>query len=248
MSLQFFTFISGIAFVVIAIGLFIIEQKKARLEKLLPFLISISAGILLALTATEFLPHSFKHESEWTPLLLMLGVAIIIFCEKVVHFSFGKNSTCCPSDSTNKTYLSQQAAFSTIACIIVCAFFNGLEIIASFQINQKTGMMTGLGLALHVIPEGALAASICVAGQLSKTLSRLLVLSVGLALLFGAICGAVLSINEHFLTFIFPAITGILIYITFSQLIPIAIKMKRGVFGLLIGIGIILLVSSGHHH
>lgn len=228
----------------IGVGLFLIHQKDSRLKKLMPYLISISAGMLLTLCITKFLPQSLEHGSAKAAFLIIGGIWFVILIEKFIAPLVGPKTSCCaPEDSPVGACISHKTACSSIGCVIMCAFFDGLEIVAGFQIDHHAGLLTSAGMAFHAIPEGALAASLAIAGRLSKSLSQLFVILVGLSLLLGFLVGMILSSTFDF---ILPVATGVLLYISIGHLLPVALNLKGGLLGLFLGMGITLLLSMGH--
>lgn len=233
----------------VGVGLFLIHQKDSRLEKLMPYLISISAGMLLALCITEFLPQSFENGGVRAAFLIIGGIWFVILAEKFITPLVGPKTSCCtPKDSPVGACISHNTACSSIGCVIICAFFDGLEIVAGFQIDHHAGLLTSAGMAFHAIPAGALVASLAVAGHLSKKISRLFVILVGLSLLLGALAGVVLLSTFDFGGNILPVVTGVLLYISVGHLLPVALNFKGGLLGLFLGMSIIILLSMGHYH
>lgn len=242
-------FVLTIAASMIGVGLYLLSRKETFLEKSIPYLISISAGMLIGLCTTEFLPHSFEHDKSNTPLLFILGIVIVLCVEKFIAPLLNTKGSCCePGEPTVGACITHQAACSSIGCVIICSFFDGLEIVAGYNIDEHAGFLMGTGMAFHAIPEGALAASLAVAGKLSKNLSQALVIAVGLALILGAGAGLVLSNLFDFQNLILPMATGALVYISFGHLLPVALNLRGGLVGLFLGLGSILLMSLGHHH
>ena len=144
--------------------------------------------------------------------------------------------------------ISRQAACSSIGCILVCAFFDGMGIPAAFQLSKEAGLVVGSSLFLHTIPEGALAASIAFAGGLSKKESKLGIYLVALAILSGSVLSTSLSIVFSFEAFILPFVSGVLVYVAIGHLIPAVLKTKNGLYFVVLGAVFIFLVTAGHHH
>lgn len=241
--------IFGISLATVGGGFLLLEKWNFRFKKLMPYLVSISAGMLLALCLVEFLPQSFERGHSNAPLLIIGGILAIILAEKYLVPLMDSQSSCCdPKEHTVGPCISHNAACSSIGCVIICSFFDGLEIVAGFGIDRHAGFLTSVGMAFHVIPEGALVAGLAISGQLRKGLSRWLVTSVGLSVILGAIVGVTLSNTLNFSSTVLPMAAGILIYISVGHLLPVALNLKGGLLGLIIGIGTIFLLSVGHHH
>ena len=87
--------------------------------------------------------------------------------------------------------------------------------------------------------EGALVASLGLAGGLSKKATSLAVILVGFSIMLGSLLSfsAFHIMKIQFL--IFPLATGVLLYVSMTHLLPIAVKAKKGVIGVIVGVAII---------
>ena len=143
--------------------------------------------------------------------------------------------------------LGHGAACSAIGCLAVCTFFDGVALSASFAAGSSLGWLVMVGLILHLLPEGILAASVTLAAGASKRMARRAVLIVGVALLLGALMPFLLG---PLVPFALPVAAGILLFVAFAQLIPAAATTSAGAWLVLVGGGsfwlIERLVSHGH--
>lgn len=234
-------FVSLVIVGTIAFGLFFIHQKEFFLEKYMPHCVSMSTGVLLSLTFTEFMPHSFEQQRESTSLLIIMGLFCVILAEKYIasYLSFKKLQPC----SHQHQLIPHHATCSSIGCIIVCAFFDGFEIPAGFGIDRKTGLLISSGMILHTIPEGVLVASIGLGGGLSKKAAQIGVILVGVSILMGATLSFIIS-ETRLLTLTLPLATGVLLYVSIAHLLPITLQLRNGWIGLIFGMMVTFLL---HH-
>ena len=183
--------------------------------------------MLLMLCFVELLPHTFHHAHATSALILLLGCLLVILLERHLapRLTFGMNSHYC---SHTDSHISQQVACTSVGCIIICAFFDGVAIYSGFQLGSATGWQMGLGLLLHVAPEGAMASSLAIAGGLSDKAARLCSLYVGLAVVLGALLAGGINRIASFQEFGLPLSTGVLLYVTFTHLLPSVLSQKRG--------------------
>lgn len=238
----------GIVAATIIAGLALASQKESKVEKYMPYLISIGTGMFIALCFVEFIPHSMESGSK-APLLILAGIWFVVFAEKhIAPLLTPKENQCTSSGSTAKGCISHNAACTSIGCILVCAFFDGVEIPAGFALGDKTGYVMSAGMLLHTIPEGALAASIGLAGGFSRRNAQITVLLVGAAILLGAILSIVASHLLGFRNIVLPITTGVLLYVSIGHLLPITLKSRYGLAGTAAGMLAALALSLGHHH
>lgn len=143
--------------------------------------------------------------------------------------------------------LGHGAACSALGCLAVCTFFDGVALSASFAAGSSLGVLVMIGLLLHLLPEGILAASVTLAAGASKRMAQRAVLIVGVALLLGAAMPMLLG---PLVPFALPIAAGILLFVAFAQLIPVATTTSAGAWLVLVGGGSFWLlerfISHGH--
>lgn len=143
--------------------------------------------------------------------------------------------------------LGHGAACSALGCLAVCTFFDGVALSASFAAGSSLGWLVMVGLILHLLPEGILAASVTLAAGASKRMARRAVLIVGVALLLGALMPFMMG---PLVPLALPIAAGILLFVALAQLIPAAATTSAGAWLVLVGGGSFWLierfVSHGH--
>lgn len=107
-------------------------------------------------------------------------------------------------------------------------------------------MLVSSGMVLHTVPEGALAASIGIAGGLSVKAIRRGVIFVGVAILAGALFNGIMGQFLDFKKVILPFTSGVLLYVSLGHLMPAALKNKFGILGICFGAALIFLLLFGH--
>lgn len=233
----------------IGAGLLLANQKEAKLDRYLPYFISIGTGMFIALCFVEFIPHAMASGGSYAPLLILAGILLVVFAEKHIAPRLSPAGHQCRSQgSTAKGCISHNAACTSIGCLLVCAFFDGVELAAGFEIGKKTGYLMSTGMLFHTVPEGALAASIGLAGGFSKSRARTTVLLVGAAILMGSVFSLAASHLLGFQDIVLPITAGVLLYVSLGHLLPFTIKSKWGLTGTAVGMAAFLLLSLGHHH
>ncbi len=244
MNIEVILFV-GLVILFTSVGGFYVAQKDTkRLAEWLPPFLSLGTGILLALAFTEFLPHSFEKFDSYTSWWIVFGVVFVIGADKFVAPLLGPGHDHCSHHSHGAQLISKSAACSSIGCIIVCAFFDGIEIYTAFQLSREVGWFLSIGLLFHVVPEGAIAAGLSLAGGFSKRSAQKSVLSIALAMMLGVGFGAFIIKFIDFQRTLLPFATGVLIYVAIGHLMPVALKKKWGIVGVIIGV--VFVFASGH--
>ncbi|MCO5114692.1 MAG: hypothetical protein M9899_11045 [Bdellovibrionaceae bacterium] len=211
--------------------------------------------------------HSNEHSHDpfgfgiLPALLILLGVFFVIILEKKVAqtlelSTLGSTTTeshghefCVHSHShTHEPHITLKTACLSVGCVTVCSFFDGLEISTAFHMGSQVGWLTSLGFLLHSISNGALAASLGLAGGLSKSRAIQVSIVIGALLFIGSVVGVVGISLFDFKSYVLPFSTGVMLYISFTHLIPLALKDRLGWVGFILGTLITFIIHSLHTH
>lgn len=141
--------------------------------------------------------------------------------------------------------LGHGAACSALGCLAVCTFFDGVALSASFAAGSTLGWLVMIGLLLHLLPEGILAASVTLAAGASRRMARRAVIIVSVALLLGVVTPLLMG---PLVPFALPIAAGILLFVAFAQLIPAAATTSAGAWLVLVGGGSFWLIERLVHH
>ena len=139
--------------------------------------------------------------------------------------------------------LARVGKVSAIA-IIVHNFPEGIASFVAALADPQLGFSIAFAIAIHNIPEGIAVAVPLYAGTGDKKRSFLAALRSGLAEPLGALLGFVVFrawINDVLLGIIFAAIAGIMVFISFDELLPSAEKQGEhhiAIAGLMTGMAI----------
>ena len=175
---------------------------------------------------------------------MFLGFLVIKFSESyIAPLIFGKEASAqCHNhhESPDQNHLiSHHAACSSIGCILICAFFDGLEISSAFLIEKEVGLIVTLGFVLHTISESSLAVSLGISSGFSSSKSRKNALLVGIAIFSGGLLGLFASQAISFENYILPFATGVMLYVSFGHLVPASLKDNYGYIGVILGASLI---------
>lgn len=234
------------------------RPSKWLTEERLALLMAPGAGVLLGVLLFEFLPVAMEKAHEEAFAFVFLGMATILLFDQYVaprlealfdthdhdheHHDLGhghvhghSHAVC---DDHGVSLLSHGAACSAIGCLLVCTFFDGIAMVAGFAVSLKVGLLLSLGIFVHLLPEGTVAASLIMAAGRSAKAARQITLALGAAFLLGMAAAGILGGALGYLYLVLPFTAGILLYVVFVELLPIAQRTAKGV-------PILLLVTLG---
>lgn len=136
------------------------------------------------------------------------------------------------------TLLSHGAACSALGCLLVCTFFDGVAMAASFNISTHVGLLVGLGLAFHILPEGLLASAVVLASGNSKKWARRAAFATGASIMLGMLVPSVIGGVAGTAAYALPVAAGVLLYVVLVQMVPLALRSAKGVPLLIVGAAI----------
>jgi len=196
------------------IGIFTLSLKDKVLNKILLFLISLSAGALMGGALLHLLPEAIeKTETVDFDVFLVVLVGFVLFflIEKVLHWRHCHKGKC---DVHTFHYMN-------LIGDSVHNFIDGLIMAASFSISTTLGFTTSLAIAAHEIPQEIGDFGVLVYGGFEKKKAIILNFCVALAIVLGGIVGYLISRNiEQATIFLLPFAAGGFIYIAATDLIP----------------------------
>lgn len=203
-----FTLLGSIAS--LAGSVILLLQKKFT-ENLSNQLISLAAGVLIAVAFLDLLPEASElAEPKLIFLPALIGFVIFFISERfirVFHHHHGHGEK--PS-----TYL-------VLVGDGIHNFVDGVAITVGFLTNNTVGITTALGVAAHEIPQEIADMSILLANGLSKKKALFLNFLSALTALLGALTAYFFAGFIEDNLYLFLSLTaGFFIYISASDLIP----------------------------
>ncbi|MBQ8891369.1 MAG: ZIP family metal transporter [Bacilli bacterium] len=222
------------------IGYFVIFLKYDK-EKIIAFSLSLSSAVMLTISLFDLLPSSFDYLSKYNFLFKVLMIIFFfilgVFISNIISHSI--------RDDVNN--LKKVGIVSLIAIVL----HNIPEGIITFMvsgINIHLGLELAIGISMHNIPEGISIAIPLYYATNKKITTLLWVVIAGVSEIFGAmLCFIFLKdiINDIFIGVIFSFISGMMINISLSELLPEALSYhynKIFIIGFVLG-SIIMIVS-----
>lgn len=225
------------------IGIFFLKVSINKLEKVIMFLVSLSAGTLLGDSFLHLLPEAVELlENDFIIWLGVLGGIILFFIlEKIIcwrhcHIPTSNNHI----HSVGKMNLIGDALHN---------FIDGIIIASSFIVDFNLGVITTIAVISHEIPQEIGDFGVLIHAGFSAKKALLFNFFSALASILGAIIIIFLGQKITGLSdLILPITAGGFIYISASDLIPelkkdtSINKTIKQLLGIFLGLGIMLLV------
>jgi len=198
----------------------------------LSFLLAASGGIMISISLMELIPEAVEVGSKgWAALGLLLGVIILFVLDMVLPHAHSSLVLRAKSG----VYHGERAARLRSAGLLIglgIALHNlpeGLAIGAAYAHQQSLGLGVALIIALHNIPEGMAMAVPLRAGGMGRGSVVLSTMLAGLPLGVGAFLGAwVGQVSPTVLSVCLGFAAGAMMYVVSDELIPEAHFCARG--------------------
>jgi zinc transporter ZupT len=204
------------------------------------YLLSLSAGFLLALVFVELIPGSLEAVGSNAALFVLLGYSVLHFFEHTIvgHLHFGE-------ERHPEIMVSRVASYSTLAGLFVHAFFDGFTISAGLQFDYSLGLLVFAAVLLHKFPEGLTIASVMLAADHRRKTAFLATAAIGSATVIGALSVFLLvGLSEGVIGYAFAFSAGAATYVGASDLIPETNRSENKVIPLLVFGGMVLFYAS----
>ena len=225
------------------IGVITLSVKIKKLEKVLIYLVSLSAGALFGGAFLHLLPEVIKETGFNLKIsyFILGGIVLFFILEKIIHWHH------CHSPTHKGHPQIHRFAIMNLIGDGFHNFLDGLIIGASYLISIPVGIATTLAVALHEIPQEIGDFGVLLKGGFSKTKALLWNFSSALISFLGLILAFILgNIIENVHLFLVPIAIGGFIYIAGSDLIPELNReftVKRSIWQLIIFILGILIMA-----
>jgi len=222
-----------------AIGAAIAFISGSRGGSFLSFGLGLSAGVMVYVSFMEILPHSFETAGQWAALMaFFIGIVIAFLIDSLVP------ETQNPHEARNAESIYRlkfgvkehrhklmRTGLFTAAAITFHNFPEGFATFAAAATDIKMGFTIAVAIAIHNIPEGISVSVPIYAATENKTWAFWYAALSGLAEPIGALLGwMILSpfLTPVVLGGVMAAVAGIMIYISFDELLPTAREYGDG--------------------
>ena len=219
--------LSTIAGLSTVLGAVIVFFTKNRNERFLTFALGFSAGVMITVSFTDLFPTAENAISKyhgkvsgilWSILFLLIGALMAYLIDSFIPAEEKGTVPKVKNDFDN----FRVGLVSTIA-LMIHNFPEGIATFVSSYQDTRLGLSVTFAIALHNIPEGiAIAMPIYFATKSRFKAIKYSFLS-GMAEPLGALIAFLCLkpfINELILGIIFAVVCGIMLYISFAELIP----------------------------
>ncbi|MCX8094130.1 MAG: zinc transporter ZupT [Candidatus Goldbacteria bacterium] len=233
----FLTLFAGLA---TAFGSIIAFFFGSRGNKFLSFGMGLSAGVMVYISLTEIIPHSNKLSGEiFTFIAFLLGIAIAAIIDRVIPYEQNPHEVRKKEDIKNLKFnlhshknkkLLRTGLFTAFA-ISLHNFPEGFATFAAASTDLKLGVTLAIAVAIHNIPEGISVSVPIYKATGNKKKAFIYSALSGLAEPAGAFLGFMILypfLNEKLLGIIMAVVAGIMIYISFDELLPTAREYGEG--------------------
>lgn len=248
---------SGLAGIIgTGLGGFIGIFLGGKTEKAVSMVLTFASGIMISIALFDLMPESYLISNAWiTASGVLFGVVLIwafnYFLDKKTNFTSKKPM----AHSSLKELHHQENIINHsnesllkvgVIMLIAIALHNvpeGMAIGTSGIINVNLSVTLAILLMLHNVPEGMAMAVPLVAGNVKRFKVLLLVIIAGSTTILGGVLGLIIgNINTTVLAISLAFAAGAMLYVTFGEILPQAILMRKNasptiftIFGIIMG-------------
>lgn len=249
------TLAGGLLSVLIAASLTV-----SLLSRLVPHLVSLSAGVLLGTALLNVLPEAFEgHQAEPQALFAtLLGGLIFFFLLEKAELYRHQHHHEGDHHHHHHGFDAQQAGrggWSVLLGDSIHNFCDGIIIAAAFLADTQLGMVTAAAIIAHEIPQEVGDYMVLLNAGLSRRKALLYNAISGLAAVAGGVLGYfIVGPWEALFPYLLVVAASSFIYVAVADLIP-QLQHRLSVRDtalqlawLSAGLGLVLLATQGLHH
>jgi len=215
-----FTFIGGFLSV-LAAALFLLVPARFQ-QQILPHCVSFALGALLSVAFLDLLPEAVnqvKPENRHVLFATVLGVILLFFVlEKLLLWRHCHTGDCA---THTETHFHQPAGTLIVLGDVIHNFIDGILIASAFMTDVNLGIMTGLAVFAHEIPQELGDFAILLQSGYGRAKALFYNLVSSLATLLGGVLAwwSLASLREALPYFLALAASSF-IYVAVADLIP----------------------------
>jgi ZIP family zinc transporter len=232
------TFLAGISTGIGSLIAFFIKDFK---KSYLYFSLGLSAGVMIYVSFAELLAASVEEVGFlYANLAFFGGIVFIMLVDYIVPHEYIEERV----KTTKKGKRLMTAGVLTAIGIAIHNFPEGLAVFISSMSDISLGIPLAFAIAIHNIPEGIAVAMPIYYATKSKAKAFWYSFLSGIAEPIGAVIGALILlpfINATILSLTLAFVGGIMVFISFDELLPLTFKGEESHLsglGLVIGMGI----------
>lgn len=197
------------------VGVLTFALSEKKLQNILLFLVSFSAGALFGDSFIHLLPEAVEDKgfSLEISLFLISGIFLFFVLEKFICWRH------CHIPTSGKH--PHSLGFMNLVGDGLHNFIDGMIIVGSFFVDIKIGIATTIAVILHEIPQEIGDFGVLLYAGFSRKKAVIFNFLSALAAVLGALITLIIGAKiDNFSNFIIPFTAGGFIYIAGSDLIP----------------------------
>jgi len=220
MQVWTYTLLSVFAVSIISlIGVFSFSWKSEKINNVLIFFVSFSAGTLLGDAFLHLIPEAFESKSNFVSLYILLGLLLFFILERFIHWRHCHEVGCEEHSHVLPYVILAGDSFHN--------FIDGVIIGASYLVSLPIGIATTLAVIFREIPQEIGDFGTLLYGGFSKNKALLYNFISALTAVLGAIFVLLVSVRFESVTEVLvPLAAGGFIYIATADMIPELHKHK----------------------
>ncbi len=237
----FLTFLAGLSTVTGSV-LYFFHALSNR--KFVGFFLGLSAGVMISISFIELLPYATKNVGYlYANIFFYFGIVVMALIDFLVPHQYLKEKIGQKDKNIDSRMLST-AVVITLG-LIIHNFPEGMAVFLSSYSDTGLGIILALTIAIHNIPEGIAIATPIYQVTQSKRKAIKYAFVAGMAEPFGAIIAYLLLkpfLNQNILSYIFAVVAGVMVYISFDELLPACFRDEHGhnaILGITLGMMIV---------
>ncbi len=224
------TFLAGLATAIGSVVAFVLKKDNL---KALSVGLGFSAGVMIFLSFTDIIPSAeemlkaaFPNNSRWVVYLgFIVGIVVAILIDYFIPDHIQEKDLLHPDEVADAEHRIKRAGLLTAVAICVHNFPEGMATFLSASHDLTLGISVGLAIAIHNIPEGIAVALPVYHATGKKRYATLYAALSGISEPIGAVIGMFLLhffMPQLMVGVAMAAVAGIMIYISFDTLLPLA--------------------------
>ncbi len=222
------------AAIVNAIGIFVIYKNKKWVEKTKTYLMCFAAGVLISTPLMFALPNALE-KNAYAGFAALIGFLFMLSSNEIIK----------------KRTKQKSLAFGITAVegIGIHSFVDGIIYAVTFSASMLIGFVSGIGLVIHEFAEGVITFSVLKKGKVKpKRAAWYAFFVAALTTPIGAFIAYpfVNSLNSSILGLALGFVSGVLIYVSASHLLPEAREHEKhhSVWAFLAGVALALVIVA----
>ncbi len=208
------------------LGALLIFGKKERGDTILISSLAFAAGVMLCVSISDLIPESFSTLEKYLPFIPMLCVILIGINIGIILSNYIEEKV---AKVENSSSLYKIGIISMLA-IILHNIPEGIATYISCENNFHLGLKLTIAIALHNIPEGISISIPIYYATKSKKKALCYTMISGLSEVVGAIIAFLFLknlTNDIFMGFLYSTIAGIMMTISFKELLPTSFSYQK---------------------